>query len=42
VSVIDYASGTELERVPAGIYPGRSRLARVPAVAIGYLDDAPG
>jgi YVTN family beta-propeller protein len=42
VSVIDYATGAEVARVPAGTYAGRSRLARIPTQALWYLDPAPG
>jgi YVTN family beta-propeller protein len=42
VSVIDYATGAEIARVPAGAYAGRSRIARIPTRALWYLDDAPG
>lgn len=42
VSVIDFATGAEVVRVPAGAYAGRSRLARIPTGALLYLDDAPG
>jgi YVTN family beta-propeller protein len=37
VSVIDYASGTEVTTVPVGKFPQRSRLGRVPANVVAML-----
>lgn len=42
VSIVDFATGHEVARVPAGAYASRSRIAAVPTVALGYLDEAPG
>jgi YVTN family beta-propeller protein len=42
LSVVDYATGEEVARVPVGVYPGRSRVTRIPSAALLHLDDAPG
>jgi len=42
VSVIDYATGTELTTVPVGKFPQRSRLGRVPEAVIALLQPTAG
>jgi YVTN family beta-propeller protein len=37
VSVIDYATGQEITRVPVGQFPQRNRLARVPEAELAWL-----
>ena len=42
VSVIDYATGAEVARVPVGTFPQRERVATVPGAVIGNLSPAAG
>jgi YVTN family beta-propeller protein len=37
VSVVDYATGTEVTTVPVGRFPQRSRLGRVPESVVALL-----
>jgi hypothetical protein len=42
ISVIDYAAGTEVARVPVGNFPPREHLAEVPQAVISSLSPAAG
>jgi hypothetical protein len=42
VSVISYATGAEVARVPVGSFPQRERLAQVPGAVIAALSAANG
>jgi YVTN family beta-propeller protein len=42
ISVIDYETETEVENIPTGKFPQRSRLARVPESVIALLNPAAG
>ena len=37
LSIIDYATGQEVARVPVGTFPQRERLGKVTAAALGAL-----
>jgi YVTN family beta-propeller protein len=42
IAVIDYASGTEVARVPVGKFPQRNRLAQIPEGELALLSSSSG
>jgi DNA-binding beta-propeller fold protein YncE len=42
VSIVDYKAQAEVERIPVGKFPQRSRLGRIGEASVSMLDKAPG
>ena len=42
VSVVDFATATEVARVPVGTFPQRERISRIATSAVGSLNPAAG